>query len=875
MSELRVCPNCLAPLEEGSVCPRCGFDSATYTVLPHHLVPGSLVKQRYQVGRVLGEGGFGITYVGRDTVLNLKVAIKEFYMAGYVNRNHDASDTVFATLGTHRDTFNKNKEKFLSEARVLARFYEEPGIVGVRDFCEENGTAYIIMDFLDGGTLKDYLEHKGRLAPAEAVSLLMPVMRSLERVHADGIIHRDISPDNIMVLPDGRTKLLDFGAARAVSQTDIKSLSVILKPGYAPEEQYRSKGHQGPWTDVYALAATLYRCIVGQAPDDAMERMYRDLLPAPAATDAACPIAISNVIMKGLAVRQPDRYQDVGSFLGDLESALQDPDNGDLAPDRRPVPGGARPAAPAGDHTVLADLPTGHTVLADGEPLPGPEPTSELRTGPEPAPALKPEPKPAPKPAPAPESQAKPEPAPRAEAKPESRPEPKANPAPADKAPDGKKPGGKKKLFLLIAAVVVIVIIAAVACQGGKSGGSAPTAASTGTTSAADNTTGTAGTTDSTAPAAGTASTGSVGLPSATINGVTLELPCPVQPLLDSGWVFEDEADETRTLAPGEMDVLTGMINEYGGISVTLVNQGLNTRPLSDCTVTVLWVSDVTFNNNYLDEKGNTCTLSNGLTVGSSTLQDILAACPDAVQDDTAHNIYTRKDEISEEEYVLEGEDTLSRVVLTVSEDVRTASAAADQVSRERPAEYDDPAFMETYGLQQFSVQSSAVSGNLPLTVEDLTNQGWTVERQPDFLPANSYAKVYLRYDVRTTLEVQAANYTGNAIDPKYGMIKNLTFSQTDSSGYQTVQVDDLTLQYQGKPWLELGKTTREEALATAREMGLTTSTNTSGQVEVELNDNGRNFCLTFSQDDVLVSVIANHDYSNFMYEYESEENNG
>ena len=373
MSEMRVCPNCLAPLGEESVCARCGFDSASYTVLPHHLVPGSLVKQRYQVGRVLGEGGFGITYVGRDTVLNLKVAIKEFYMAGYVNRNHDASDTVFATLGTHRDTFTKNKEKFLSEARVLARFYEEPGIVGVRDFCEENGTAYIIMDFLDGVTLKDYLEQKGRLAPADAVALLMPVMRSLERVHADGIIHRDISPDNIMVLPDGRTKLLDFGAARAVSQTDIKSLSVILKPGYAPEEQYRSKGHQGPWTDVYALAATLYRCIVGQAPDDAMERMYRDLLPAPAATEAACPVAISNVIMKGLAVRQPDRYQDVGSFLTDLEAALKDPGNADLAPDLRQVPGGARPAAPAGDHTVLADLPTGHTVLADSEPVPAPK----------------------------------------------------------------------------------------------------------------------------------------------------------------------------------------------------------------------------------------------------------------------------------------------------------------------------------------------------------------------------------------------------------------------------------------------------------------------------------------------------------------------
>ena len=331
-----VCPNCFQPLGDEGVCGHCGFEANGYVTLPHHLAPGARIKQRYQVGRVLGEGGFGITYAGWDTVLDVKVAIKEFYMAGYVNRNHEASPNVFATLGAHRDTFNKNKEKFLSEARVLARFYEEPGIVGVRDFCEENGTAYIIMDFLDGVTLKEYLEAHGPLLPAEAIRLLLPVIRSLQHVHAGGVIHRDISPDNIMVLADGRTKLLDFGAAREVSQTDIKSLSVILKPGYAPEEQYRSKGRQGPWTDVYALAATLYRCITGEAPDDAMERMYRDRLPAPADTAAACPAAISRVVMKALAVRQPDRYQDIPAFLLDLEAALARPEDAAVAADAWP-----------------------------------------------------------------------------------------------------------------------------------------------------------------------------------------------------------------------------------------------------------------------------------------------------------------------------------------------------------------------------------------------------------------------------------------------------------------------------------------------------------------------------------------------------------
>lgn len=138
MHNVQFCPGCLRDTEfENGVCAKCGFDINGYTVMPHHLVPGTLVKQRYKIGRVLGEGGFGITYIGIDTVLNLKVAIKEFYMSGYVNRNHDASPNVFATLGTHRDTFEKNREKFLNEARVLAQFYGEAGIVGVRDFCEK------------------------------------------------------------------------------------------------------------------------------------------------------------------------------------------------------------------------------------------------------------------------------------------------------------------------------------------------------------------------------------------------------------------------------------------------------------------------------------------------------------------------------------------------------------------------------------------------------------------------------------------------------------------------------------------------------------------------------------------------------------------
>lgn len=862
-SELRVCPNCMAPLEEGGVCPACGFDSDAYTVLPHHLVPGSLVKQRYQVGRVLGEGGFGITYVGRDTVLNLKVAIKEFYMAGYVNRNHDASSTVFATLGTHRDTFTKNKEKFLSEARVLARFYEEPGIVGVRDFCEENGTAYIIMDFLDGVNLKDYLEKNGRLAPADAVALLMPVMRSLQRVHADGIIHRDISPDNIMVLEGRRTKLLDFGAARAVSQTDIKSLSVILKPGYAPEEQYRSKGNQGPWTDVYALAATLYRCIVGEAPDDAMERMYRDLLPAPAATEAACPIAISNVIMKGLAVRQPDRYQDVGTFLADLEAALQNPENAALAPDQRQVSGGVRSAAPVGDRTVLADLPTGQTVLADGEPVPAPAPKPERKpvsqrevqhtvladapvpeSAPEPskpapqaAPvkpaAAKPEPKAAPKPQPKPAPKAEPKPEPQAEPAPQP---PKAAPAPAPKAQKKKKP-----IWLLIVAVLAVIIIAAVACQGG----------------------GTNNTEEEPLP--------TIEMPSASLNEVTLELPGTLKPLLDAGWVFANEEDESRTLQPNERAQYIELMNNYGSVQVSLVNQTLNTQPMTDCTLYEMDVYNFYLNQNYLGESGNTFTLSNGLTLGQSTEAQVKEICPDAEK--TEYDSLKLKGENGTQTYYIDSDGMLSHIQLSVDYNVLPATVDTTTFSKERPAEYADQAFMEACGMPDFSVQGTAVSGGLPLTVENLINAGWTVERQPEYLPANSGAYVYLRYDVRTTAKVIACNYTGNAIDPKYGMLQLLYFTNFEDSGSESICTLGLQLLYKGEPWVTVGETTRLEAWNKAQELGITVETDDETTIEVPLYGDDRMLMLSFEDDGKLSYILVNGKFAS-RYDYESEGNN-
>lgn len=306
-----------------------------YKTEAHQLPAGTVLHGRFEVKRVIGEGGFGITYEGLDQVLNARVAIKEYYMTGFVNRNVAASLDVIPSVGEKAETFRKNREKFYSEAMVLAKFGEEDGIVRIQDYFQENETAYIVMEYLDGGSLKDRLNRDGTMNWEEALDLLMPGMVSLEHVHEAGIIHRDISPDNIMLTKSGKIRILDFGAARKTTDSDPKSLSVILKPGYAPEEQYRSKGVQGPWTDVYAFCATLYRCITGQVPDEAMDRLVSDTLRPVHFLVPECPVSVSKVIGKGMAVSQKDRYQSLQELISDLEWARRNPGASELPEGRK------------------------------------------------------------------------------------------------------------------------------------------------------------------------------------------------------------------------------------------------------------------------------------------------------------------------------------------------------------------------------------------------------------------------------------------------------------------------------------------------------------------------------------------------------------
>lgn len=211
----------------------------------HLLKNGRTLGSRYVIEGVLGEGGFGITYRGHDKTLDVEVAIKEYYPQGFVTRNTTYSEELTVSQSKYTEMFQKGKEKFLSEARTLARFNRQEGVVSVTDFFETNNTAYIVMEFLDGITLKQYIDTQGLLTPAEILDLMAPLMEALDEVHNVGLIHRDISPDNIMLLENGGVKLMDFGAARAYTEFGEKSLSIVLKHGYAPEEQYRTHGVPG------------------------------------------------------------------------------------------------------------------------------------------------------------------------------------------------------------------------------------------------------------------------------------------------------------------------------------------------------------------------------------------------------------------------------------------------------------------------------------------------------------------------------------------------------------------------------------------------------------------------------------------------------
>ena len=312
------CESCFREFE-GAVCPHCGGAQNDL----HQLPVGTLLRERYKLGRVLGQGGFGITYLGWDILMRRPVAVKEFYPRGTVFRKTAVSSRVECIEGSMIAHYESSRERFLREASALVDFRDIPEVVDILDFVKENNTAYIVMEFVRGVDLAKYIQRRGgRLTAQETFRILKPVMEALAKVHKGGIVHRDISPDNIILDPMGGAKLLDFGAVRAVETPDVdkglnKSTEAIIKRGFAPIEQHNTRGSLGPWTDEYAMCATIWYCLTGVIPEEASVRITEGIDPDWSAIPGL-PEHQQRALAKGFSCLAKDRYPDMDALLGAL-----------------------------------------------------------------------------------------------------------------------------------------------------------------------------------------------------------------------------------------------------------------------------------------------------------------------------------------------------------------------------------------------------------------------------------------------------------------------------------------------------------------------------------------------------------------------------
>lgn len=309
-----LCISCFRDTHGEEVCMYCGEIQKKIPKEIFHLYPHTLLKNRYVIGKVLGFGGFGITYKAWDLQLNTIVAIKEFFPAGLANRVPGTSE-IIRYPGEKGERFEAGKIKFLREARSTAKFSENINIVKVFDFFETNNTAYFVMEFLDGITLKEYLAQNGeKLSVEEAVSIIIQVADGLMEIHKAGIIHRDISPDNIFLTSKNQVKIIDFGAARFSSAEKESTYSIELKQGFAPPEQYRNKSKQGAFTDVYATGAVLYKMLTGAIPEESVDRQIEDEIKRPSELVPDIPQYLDKAVMKALSLKSELRFQNMQQF---------------------------------------------------------------------------------------------------------------------------------------------------------------------------------------------------------------------------------------------------------------------------------------------------------------------------------------------------------------------------------------------------------------------------------------------------------------------------------------------------------------------------------------------------------------------------------
>lgn len=325
---MEYCPHCMHPVQ-GSKCLRCGGD-VTWQGTPPQLPVGTLLSSEstghtYRVGAARGQGGFGITYIGLDMQNRKRVAIKEYFPVRCSKR----ADGLTASPQTGLESaYAGGLASFLKEAQMLSALEPAPSIVRVYDFFEANSTVYLVMDFIDGEPLYKKVRREGRISAKDLLPKLPALIRDLAQIHKEGVIHRDISPDNLIWMEDGSLKLIDFGCARFMENG--KSMTVLLKHGFAPVEQYQTKG-QGPWTDVYALSATIYYCLTGIIPPSAVERLDNDEIKTLISQGVSITQETEDAILWGMTVQPKFRPANMEVFaerlFPELNKSLQNGEN--------------------------------------------------------------------------------------------------------------------------------------------------------------------------------------------------------------------------------------------------------------------------------------------------------------------------------------------------------------------------------------------------------------------------------------------------------------------------------------------------------------------------------------------------------------------
>lgn len=314
-----LCMNCFSVKGNYEVCPYCGYVEGTPPKQPHYLTPGTVIGGHFIVGTVIGFGGFGITYKCFDVTLGVVVAVKEFYPAGLVNRSPGESK-VGLLSGEKKAQYRHQLKRFLMEAQSIAQFGNAKDIVNVYDFFEENGTAYIIMEYIDGVLLKDYLDKQGAVPPEAAMGIILPIIEAVKKIHSKGIVHQDISPDNIFIASEDSIKVFDFGAARLNDSKEGQDGESVIKVGYSAPEQYRDKRRQGYYTDVYSVGAIMYQLLTGIKPVESTEREHKDTLKSPKELGVKISSNTDRAVMEALAVQPELRFQGIQQFEEALEN---------------------------------------------------------------------------------------------------------------------------------------------------------------------------------------------------------------------------------------------------------------------------------------------------------------------------------------------------------------------------------------------------------------------------------------------------------------------------------------------------------------------------------------------------------------------------